>query len=180
MPDLEGITLREAQTKLEIAGLVLGKLSYSFDIGENVVLEQQYNGEKILENDTIAKGSTIDLVLGKGLSNEKRMVPDLLGLTEEEAKSKAADAFFTISAAIPDLSFEEGDTTLPFVFRQYPVHNPKITVPLGSQITLWVTIDSTKLPGYGEADTTYVWDELNEVDENDYTEEDDYDIDYTN
>jgi hypothetical protein len=45
---------------------------------------------------------------------------------------------------------------------------------------LWVTIDSTKLPGYGKIDSTYVWDELNEVDENDNIEEDNYDIDYTN
>jgi hypothetical protein len=53
-------------------------------------------------------------------------------------------------------------------------------VPLGSQITLWITIDSTKFPGFGEADSAgYVWDELNEVDDNDYVEEDNYDIDYT-
>jgi beta-lactam-binding protein with PASTA domain len=181
MPDLEGITLREAQTKIEIAGLILGELSYRYDIGKNVVLEQLYNGERILKNDTIAKGSTIDLILGKGLANETSMVPDLLGLTVDEAKNKAANAFFTISVAIPDMSIEEGDTTLPLVFRQYPVHNPKVTVPLGSQITLWVTLDSTKLPGYGEFDSTdYVWDDLNEVDENDYNEEDNYDIDYTN
>ena len=180
MPDLEGITLREAQTKIEIAGLVMGELSYRYDIGKNVVLEQHYLNEIILAGDTIAKGSTIDLVLGKGLANEKSMVPDLLGLTVEEAKSKAADAFFTITTAIPDMSIEEGDTTVALVFRQYPAHNPQVVVPLGSQITLWVTIDSTKLPGYGEVDSTYVWDELNEVDENDNVEEDNYDIDYTN
>lgn len=179
MPDLEGITLREAQTKIEIAGLILGELSYRYDIGKNVVLEQQLLGEIILPGDTISKGSTIDLVLGKGLANEKSMVPDLLGLTVEDAKNKAANAFFTISAAIPDMSIVEGDSTLPLVFRQYPIHNPNVTVPLGSQITLWVTVDSTKLPGYSEVDSTHVWDVLNEVDENEYTEQDDYDMDYT-
>ncbi len=180
MPDLEGITLREARTKIEIAGLKLGELSYRYDIGKNVVLEQQYIGELILPGDTISKGSTIDLVLGKGLADDKSMVPDLLGLTVEEAKNKAAGAFFSISAAIPDMSIVEGDTTLPLVFRQYPVHNPTLQVPLGSQITLWVTIDSTKLPGYGETDSTeFIWDDLNEVDENEYIEEDDYDMDYT-
>lgn len=180
MPDLEGITLREAKTKLEIAGLVLGELSYRYDIGKNVVLEQQYLDEIISPGDTIAKGSTINLVLGKGLANEKSMVPDLLGLTVEDARDKAANAFFTISAAIPDMSIQEGDTILPLVFRQYPAHTPNVVVPLGSQITLWVTTDSTKLPGYGETDSAdFVWPELNEVDENDYTEEDDYGLDYT-
>ena len=78
------------------------------------------------------------------------------------------------------MSIEEGDTTLPMVFRQYPVHNPELLVPLGSQITLWVSIDSTKMPDYGETDSAdYIWDELNEVDENVYIEEDDYDMDYT-
>jgi beta-lactam-binding protein with PASTA domain len=180
MPDVEGITLREAQTKLEISGLILGELSYRYDIGKNVVLEQKYMGEIIQAGDTIAKGSTIDLVLGKGLANEKSMVPELRGLTFEQAKNKAANAFFAISTAIPDMSVMEGDTLEPLVYKQYPMHNPSTLVPLGSQITLWVTLDSTKLPGYGEDDSlNYQSDELNEINEHEYIEESDYDMDYT-
>jgi beta-lactam-binding protein with PASTA domain len=166
MPDLVGITLREARTRITVAGLKMGKLRYRYDMAKNVVLEQQFQGEEILPGDTIAKGSDIDLTLGKGLSDERTIVPNLIGLSYERAQTKASDAFFTTSAPIPDLSIDENDTLTPFVYRQHPIPSAKNLMPLGTQITVWVTLDSTKLPGFSNADSTdYVWPELNE-DEN--------------
>jgi beta-lactam-binding protein with PASTA domain len=115
MPDLVGITLREASTKMQIAGLKTGKFIYRYNIGKNVVLEQLYNSKVIQANDTIVKGAVIDLVLGKGLSNEKSMVPDLIGLTKDQAIARAAEALFTIHSAIPDKSVKEDGELQPFV-----------------------------------------------------------------
>jgi beta-lactam-binding protein with PASTA domain len=181
MPDLAGITLREARTKIDIAGLIIGKLKYRYDMAINVVLEQQLNGKKIEAGDTIHKGTAIDLILGKGLANERSMVPDLIGLTVNVARDKAADALFTISTAIPDQSILENDTVEAFVFRQHPVRAEHVMVPLGTQITLWITIDSTRLPGAGDVDSTYMLEDINNSNE-DYedVEEDTYsdDISY--
>lgn len=180
MPDLTGITLREARTKIDIAGLKIGKLKYRYDMAINVVLEQQLNGKTIEAGDTVLKGTSVDLILGKGLANERSMVPDLIGLTVEVARDKAADALFTISTAIPDSSILENDTVQAFIFRQHPIRADHVRVPLGTQITLWITTDSTKLPGAGDKDSTYVWEEINNSNE-DYTdvEEDTYSDDYT-
>ncbi|MBA7526469.1 hypothetical protein ES705_18631 [subsurface metagenome] len=179
-PNLLDITLREARTKIEIAGLKIGNLRYRYDMTINVVLEQQLNGQILEPGDTILKGSIIDLILGKGLANEKSTVPDLIGLTVEEAKIRAADALFTISTAIPDMSISENDTLTPFIFRQHPVHNENVLVPLGSQITLWVTLDSIKIPGEGGSDSTFVWDELDNSNEDfEDVEEDTYTDDYS-
>jgi beta-lactam-binding protein with PASTA domain len=175
MPDLVGITLREARTKIEIAGLKIGKLSYRYDMAINVILEQRLYDKMIEAGDTVLKGTPIDLVLGKGLANERSRVPDLIGLTAEDAKNKAADALFTISTTIPDNSVVKNDTIIPFVFRQHPVRADHVLVPLGTQITLWITVDSTKLPGAGEVDTSFVWEDLKNSNE-DYedVEEDTY------
>ena len=179
MPDLVGITLREARAKLLIAGLNEGKLYYRFNIGKNVVLEQQYNSSIIAENDTIVKGASIDLVLGKGLSNERSMVPNLIGLSEERAKAKASETLFTIHSAIPDNTIIKGDTLIPFVFRQDPVHHPDVLVPLGKEIIIWMTTDSTKLPGIADKDSAdYVWPPLNEADDEEYSQDDTYNPDY--
>lgn len=179
MPDLVGITLREARNKITVAGLRMGKLSYRYSIAKNVVLEQQINDKIIEPGDTILRGSTINLVLGKGLSNEKSMVPNLIGLTVEEAITKATDAFFTINTSIPDETVEENTETVPIIYRHHPAHSPNVLVPLGTQIIVWVTADSTKLPGYDETDTTdYTLQELNEVDNVEITEDDSYDYDY--
>ena len=179
MPDLLGITLREARNKITIASLRLGKLSYRYSIAKNVVLEQQLNGKVIDPGDTLLKGSSIDLVLGKGLSDEKSSVPDLIGLTVEQAINKASDYFFTINTSIPDETVKEGQDIVPFIYRHHPAHSANVQVPLGTQITVWVTTDSTKLPGFAGSDTSnYAWPELNEGEHVEVTEDDSYDYDY--
>ncbi len=178
MPDLVGITLREARTKIDVAGLKIGRLTYRFDIAKNVVLEQQYKGKEVAAGDTVFKGSSIDLVLGKGLSNEKTMVPNLIGMTVEEAENRAADAFFTISSAIPDQKIKDDETTVFKIYRQHPIHDKGVVVPLGSPITVWITADSVKLEGYISGDSTYhSGTELKDAEHAETVEEDNYDYD---
>lgn len=180
MPDLTGITLREARTKISIAGLNLGKLRYRYDMAKNVVLEQEFNGDPIEPGDTILKGSPVDLVLGKGLSNERTSVPDLIGLTYEAAQDKAADAFFTTSSPIADQTVIDEEELIPFVYRQHPVHSSSNLLPLGTQITVWVTLDSAKLEEF--ADSAHIdktIQDYNEVDNVEDIEDHNTDYDYS-
>ncbi len=55
------------------------------DISIDVVLQQLYNGKDIAEGDSLQKGSVIDLVLGKGLSNQRTSVPNLTGINLSSA-----------------------------------------------------------------------------------------------
>ncbi len=170
MPNLVGITLREARIKLGSYGLELGELFYKYDISENVVLGQQFQGKRIAAHDSIIKGSKIDLIIGKGLANVRRMVPNLVGLTLEEAQIVATNATFNIGAVIEDNTISgAADSLKPFIFRQKPESNPDILRPLGSTISLYVTVDSTKNPNYKpkQEDPDYVWEELNDGNEAD-------------
>ena len=145
MPNLVNLTIRQAQSRLESYGLKIGKITYEPDLGINVVLAQRYQGTTIKEGDTIIKGSFIDLVLGRGLSNESIRVPKLIGLTLEEATLKAADSYLRLGAIVPDPDIQEEFEPVAKIYRQRPEYNKNISIPFGSSIDVWLTLDSIKV-----------------------------------
>ena len=66
MPDLRDLTLRQAQTMLETAGLKLGNLQYIQTFDEDAVQNQFYKGRVIKPGSAIDKGSVISLTVGIG------------------------------------------------------------------------------------------------------------------
>jgi len=65
MPQLQDISLRQAEIMLKAIGLVLAPVIYKPSPYENVVLEQLYKGRIILPGAEISVGETITLVVGK-------------------------------------------------------------------------------------------------------------------
>jgi len=78
MPNLIDLPKRQAILMIESSGLEMGMLKYKPDLSIDVVLEQQIDGKNIHTGDSILKGAVIDLVLGKGLSDQRTPVPYLL------------------------------------------------------------------------------------------------------
>lgn len=147
MPNLVGVSLRQAQAVLETAGLFTGKLTYVPDIAINNVLEQKYRNMAIDPGDSVPKGSKIDLVLGRGLSDEKTMAPDLVGMYYDYAIEKITARYLNIGAVIYDGSIlDELDSSFAFVWKQRPEYDETTLLNLGSTVDLWLTVDSTKLP----------------------------------
>jgi beta-lactam-binding protein with PASTA domain len=149
MTDVTGVSLRQARAILETYGLNLGKLFYKPDIAINIVLQQMHNGKVLNPGELIVKGSSIDLVLGSGLSDETTLVPLLIGKDIRTAKNLLADRFLNIGASVFDNTVLTGeDTLLSFIWRQVPGMDEKeeTRLQLGSQIDIWLTRDSTKLP----------------------------------
>jgi len=147
MPDLVDLTFRQARAKLESFGLKVGRISYEPDIAINVVLAQRTRGRNLAPGDSVAKGAAVDLVLGKGLSNEHAGIPNLIGMTLEQARIAASDRFLGVGAAVPDQTIASpGEEENAFVFRQNPAPRSGVTLPLGSAIDVWITLDSAKLP----------------------------------
>jgi len=101
----------------------------------------------INEGTEITKGAVIDLVLGMGLSKETTRVPDLVGVTIEEATMVIADYYLNIGAITYDESMEnEEDSALAFIWRQYPEFDEFKRLNMGMEVDIWLTIDSTLLP----------------------------------
>ena len=153
MPQLVNLTFRNAEVTLRQYGLRLGDTIYHQDFAKNAVLDQKYDGVSIKTGTKIQMGSTIDLVLGTGAGAYEFAVPDLFGLTLEEAKTllQANGLNTGLVIALPDVT----DTSAAFVYRQMP---PRVTedgrvnrIRGGQTIDLWLqfekpvrTVDSAK------------------------------------
>jgi beta-lactam-binding protein with PASTA domain len=147
VPNLVGLPIRQALAMIQSAGLAVGERRYIPDLSVDFVIRQLHNGKEVAEGDSIQKGSGIDLVLGKGLSNQRTPVPDLLGLKLESAKNTIIYASLSLGAFVYDNTINTGDDTLnAFVFKQKPEFTETATLKLGDVIYLWFTVDSTKLP----------------------------------
>lgn len=154
MPDLVNLTLRQALSKLKSCGLRAGDMIYEPDLAINEVLEQKYRGSTIKEGDTIVRNSKIDLVIGKGLSNEKTVVPLVVGYTFTEAQSILSSTVLKIGKPTYDSTvIINEDSVNARIFKQIPGHNKSQLIPLGSSIDIWLTTDSGKIELYELADT---------------------------
>lgn len=154
MPNVVGLSHRSAKATLNNSGLKIGKLIHVPDIAVNNVLEQEVDGEEIKPGQTVPKGTQVDLVLGKGLSNEKVQIPNLIGDTLSRAKDFILQNAMNLGHVKYDESIEnEEDSSHAFVWQQYPPYKEDKQMRLGTYIDLWLTVDSSRLP---ETDTTQI------------------------
>jgi eukaryotic-like serine/threonine-protein kinase len=147
VPNLVNLSKRQATLLIESSGLQLGLLKYRPDQSIDYILDQQYNGKSIHNGDSLQKGSVIDLVLGKGLSNQHTPIPDLMGMNLDPAKKRILGSSLNLGTYSYDKSIRSSQDTLDaFVYKQNPEYNSDGSLQLGSAIYLWLTVDSTKLP----------------------------------
>jgi beta-lactam-binding protein with PASTA domain len=145
MPNLEGLSFRSAEITMNQYGLKLGDTLYRSDFAKNSVLEQQYDGERIKAGTKIPQGSPIVLVLGSGLGHEDFSVPDLVGLTYNDAKVLLESNGLNVGTVIPNI-----DPTA-FVGRQSPEHmtiDGRVNrIRQGQSVDLWLQPDKPVKPG---------------------------------
>lgn len=141
MPDLVNYSFRSAQMTLESQRLKLGDTIYKPDIAKNAVLDQLYQGKAVKAGDLIPEGSKITLVLGDGLGNVSNPVPQLVGLTYQQALDLLSAS--SLNVGIVMTSGTLSDTANAFVYKQNPpkadpVGRPN-TVRAGESIDLWIS-----------------------------------------
>jgi beta-lactam-binding protein with PASTA domain len=142
MPQLVNLTFRNAEVTLRQYGLKLGDTIYKVDFAKNAVLDQMYQGESIKPGMKIQMGSTIVLVLGTGVTAYEYSVPDLFGLTLEEAKT-LLQSYGLSYYTMPDADVI--DSASAFVYKQDP---PKITedgrvnrIRGGQTVSIWLSVE---------------------------------------
>lgn len=141
MPSLEGKTLNFALEVLRRSHLVLGDTTFRPDFMRGSVLEQMYKGKKVSSGDQVPWGSAIDLVVGKGLDNQKIPVPSLLGLSLEEARIMLEMNGIELGAIVPDPDVT--DTLAAFVYRQNPpqksIDDRPLFIQSGQLMDVWIS-----------------------------------------
>jgi len=147
VPNLIDLPIRQASAVIESSGLKMGEPRYRSDLSIGIVLEQLYNGKKINPGDSLQKGSVVSFVLGRGLSNQRTPLPDLMWMNLEPARNKILISSLSLGTYVYDNTIRTAQDTLKaFVYKQNPEYNENSTMQLGSAIYLWLTVDSTKMP----------------------------------
>ena len=134
-PNIYDLSLRQAIRKLEKLDLEVGDLEYRADIATNKVLDFKVNGVKIIEGEELYVGTVVDLVVGKGLSQERVIIPNLIGLNRVEANIILKSNSLNIGSEIFLSSIE--DSSLAIIYKQYPESNDEKEINIGSSIDLY-------------------------------------------
>jgi hypothetical protein len=141
MPNLIDLSLRQASSLLETYGLKVGAKRYVE--GLPPVMKQLYKGIPVKAGTLIDKGSSIDLVLGRGNGGGLISVPDLLGLTLSEARMQLSAQQLGLGKIVPDIM--DNDTLNARVYRQNPSHNSQEGLYGGAFIDVWITNSIEKI-----------------------------------
>ena len=147
VPYVVGYSLRQAKALLEADGFHVGRLTYVPDLGINNVLKEMIDTTELHAGDSLVKGTEIDLVLGKGLSNQKTILPDFTGMNLKKAGETIISTALNMGAAVYDTTVHNADDSVQaFVWKQNPVYEEDKRVPIGSPVYLWLSLDSALLP----------------------------------
>jgi eukaryotic-like serine/threonine-protein kinase len=143
MPNLVGMSFRNAELELRANGLKLGDTSYVPDIAKNAVKDQIYKGESIRPRTKIAMGSAIALVLGAGIGSTEIPVPDLFGLPYSEAIALLEANNITVGVITKDSDLN--DYATGFVYRQNPERfddERKLNrIRSGQMVDIWLSVN---------------------------------------
>ena len=118
MPNLVGFSIKSAETYLKVLGLRLGSIQMVPDQNKNVVIDQLVNGQPIAPGSKIPSGTLIHFLVGDGGASGGMVMPDLVGLTYEQAKAQLISLGLNLGAVSVNGSI--GDSASAFVFNQNP------------------------------------------------------------
>lgn len=141
MPALEGKSLNFALEILKRSHLKLGDTIYRPDFMRGSVLEQLFRGNKITSGSKIPWGSRVDLVIGSGLNQDPILVPQMEGMTFEEAKILLQESGILLGAVVADPDVV--DSAAAFIWKQSPPRYDDQKEPVyiqpGQLMDLWIS-----------------------------------------
>ena len=143
MPNLVGFSIKSAETYLKVLGLRLGSIQMVPDQNKNVVIDQLVNGQPIAPGSKIPSGTLIYFLVGDGGASAGMTMPDLVGLTYEQAKSQLM--ILGLNLGVVSVNGSIGDSASAFVFDQSPgVYGSQLDslgMPIQNMISKGATIN---------------------------------------
>lgn len=134
-PDVFDLTLRQAVRKLKSYGLEVGKLEYRSNIATNKVLDFKINGISIEIGQQLYHGTVVDLEVGRGLSYKKVAIPNLVGLSRNEANIILKSN--SLNLGLEYFNSDVIDSNTSIIYRQYPEAVDENKVSVGSSLDLY-------------------------------------------
>ena len=134
LPELAGLSVRQAVSELYSLGLSVGRLTFVEDPYKNSVLDQTCKGKTLYAGQQIPRGSVVDLVVGSGDGTGENMVPFVIGKTADKARRD----ILSVSLNVGEEHFRGvKDKRTAVVYRQEPDYTGVNKYPFGTNVELW-------------------------------------------
>jgi len=118
VPNVVNLSYRNARLQLENHGLTVGSTSYESDRFRNTILRQS-----IAPEDTVARGTAVNLVVSDGLGTRMVQVPDVEGLRLSEAQQQIMRAGLRVG----EIRCEPARDVTPNTVLSYSPQGPELT-----------------------------------------------------
>ncbi len=145
IPYVAGRSLRQAKNMLDVAGLEISKIKYVPDMATNYVLSQSYKGHNIAQGVKVeaAVGSGVDLTVGVSEKDPYTRVPNVIGLSLKEAKSRVWESGLNMGR----INIDQGVNLLKHKNAKVYLQgtSPNEAAAWGSSLSLTVTLDEKKI-----------------------------------
>lgn len=149
MPEMRDVSLRQAKATLNSLGLTAADILYEPSTYRDIVLDiQTVNGDAILAGQTVAEGSAVVLVVGKGQGTAEVTVPSLSGKSLNEARSWLLSSMLTLGIVEYDEPPTEDNQDLYIVYSQMPqsgtvvVEGTSVNIKMSKDIEKTITTDN--------------------------------------
>ena len=144
MPNLLDISYRQAETTLRGLGLEVDTVfDYEPSAFRDLVLDVKSDGESIQPGEKIPIGTKVRLVVGFGRGTEQTEVPEVLGLTLQDARSLLLSHRLIVGAVSYDQP--EPEDVPQYVYMQIPQAGEQLLE--GEAVTLRLSADIEKAAG---------------------------------
>ena len=130
VPSVLDRSLARGRYDLESKGFIIGEIKRIPDVATDVILAVECQGVTLAKDTKLPSGSVIDLVVSGGVGSEEILVPDVIGLSLEQARRTLLSAQFQMGA----IQFIGMDTLSARVIRQNPTGQRKA----GESVDLWL------------------------------------------
>ena len=130
VPDVEGMSLRNATIQLQNSALQLGNITYESSRFRNSVLRQSISPGRSVTHNT-----AVDLIVGDGLGSSMVEIPDITNMHLTEAQNTLREAGLRVGS----IRFEPSDRVMPnIVLGYHPDNEPSVYE--GTAIDLVVSV----------------------------------------
>ena len=147
LPDLQDMSYRQAEATLRSVGIVVNP-DYEYEPSEykDLVLAVKKGGEVLTPGQRIEEGSRVTLVIGFGKGTEQVRVPNVIGLSLQDARSLLLGSRLTVGATEFDspVAAEDGtdEESTQIVYIQTPAAGEYLLE--GSHVDLKLSSDVEK------------------------------------
>ena len=146
IPDLNGISVREAKNRIASLGLSVGTVGPDSlpSPYPNTITRQRPD-----PGDSLKTGGTVDLWYSTGLGTDTVQVPSIAGRTVEQARRLLRTQnlrAIVVDPRVGDIPDSPADTSSSQRFVRRQGRSPNTKVRAGTEIRLFTTDDSTAVP----------------------------------